>query len=134
MEPWDGPAAMAFSDGRQIGATLDRNGPAPGPLHRTDEGLVIMASEVGVLPCRRRRSSQMAAAARQDAAHRLRKDRIVSDDELKQRLATANPYRKWLAKTQIVLEELPEVGSRAPATECLRCSIASRLSATRRKT
>ena len=73
MEPWDGPAAMAFTDGRQIGATLDRNGLRPARYIVTDDDLVVMASEVGVLPIPREQDRpEVAAAAGQDAAGRPR--------------------------------------------------------------
>src|SRR5882724_5375849 len=117
MEPWDGPAAIAFTDGRQIAATLDRNGLRPARYVVTDDGLVIMASEVGVLPVP---PEKIVTKWRLQPGKMLLIDLeagcIVSDDELKRRLATANPYRQWLAKTQIVLEDLPEVNARAAAT------------------
>ena len=119
MEPWDGPAAMAFTDGRQIGATLDRNGLRPARYLVTDDGLVVMASEMGVLPIPRGKDRrQMAPAARQDAAGRsVEQGRIVSDDEIKQRCSRANPYREWLERTQIVLEDLKPVEPRASRTD-----------------
>ncbi len=117
MEPWDGPAAIAFSDGRQIGATLDRNGLRPARYMVTDDGLVIMASEVGVLPVP---PEKIVTKWRLQPGKMLLIDleegRIIADDELKRRLAVANPYRHWLAKTQIVLEDLPEVNARAAST------------------
>ena len=117
MEPWDGPAAIAFTDGRQIGATLDRNGLRPARYVVTDDGLVIMASEVGVLPVP---EEKIVTKWRLQPGKMLLIDmaegRIISDDELKRRLSDANPYREWVARTQIVLEDLPKVGSRAPAT------------------
>ena len=73
MEPWDGPAAMAFTDGRQIGATLDRNGLRPARYLVTEDGLVVMASEMGVLPIPQEKIvTEMAPAAGQDAARRSR--------------------------------------------------------------
>nr|MBA3520391.1 glutamate synthase subunit alpha [Hyphomicrobiales bacterium] len=117
MEPWDGPASIAFSDGRQIGATLDRNGLRPARYVVTDDDMVIMASEVGVLPVPEEKIvTKWRLQPGKMLLIDLEEGRIVSDDELKQRLATANPYRKWLARTQIVLEDLPKVGSRAPGT------------------
>ncbi len=117
MEPWDGPAAIAFTDGRQIGATLDRNGLRPARYVVTDDGLVIMASEVGVLPVP---DEKVVTKWRLQPGKMLLIDleegRIIADDELKRRLATANPYKHWLAKTQIVLEDLPAVGARAATT------------------
>ena len=99
MEPWDGPAAIAFTDGRQIAATLDRNGLRPARYIVTDDGLVIMASEVGVLPVP---AEKIVTKWRLQPGKMLLIDleegRIISDDELKRRLATANPYRQWLAQ------------------------------------
>lgn len=115
MEPWDGPAAIAFTDGRQIAATLDRNGLRPARYVQTDDGCVIMASEVGVLPID---ESRIVKKWRLQPGKMLLIDleegRIIADDELKARIANANPYKEWLARTQIVLEDLPPVGARAP--------------------
>jgi len=110
MEPWDGPAAIAFTDGRKIGATLDRNGLRPARYCVTHDGVVVMASEAGVLPIE---ESRIAQKWRLQPGLMLLIDldqkRIVNDDELKADLAAKHPYRKWLAKTQIVLEDLPPV-------------------------
>jgi glutamate synthase (NADPH/NADH) large chain len=118
MEPWDGPAAMAFTDGRQIGATLDRNGLRPARYFVTDDGLVVLASEMGVLPVP---EESIVAKWRLQPGKMLLVDlnehRIVSDDELKQTLSRANPYRQWLEETQIVLEELNPVEPRASRTD-----------------
>src|SRR5215216_2909457 len=107
MEPWDGPAAMAFTDGRQIGATLDRNGLRPARWLVTDDDRVIMASEAGVLPIP---EEKIIRKWRLQPGKMLLVDldegRIVSDDEIKRQLAQAHPYREWLDGTQIVLEEL----------------------------
>jgi glutamate synthase (NADPH) large chain len=131
MEPWDGPAAMAFTDGRQIGATLDRNGLRPARYVVTDDDIVVMASEVGVLPIP---EEKIVRKWRLQPGRMLLIDlaegRIVDDDELKRRLTTANPYREWVARTQIVLEDLPGVGGRP---RMCRCSTASRPSATPRR-
>jgi glutamate synthase (NADPH/NADH) large chain len=110
MEPWDGPAAMCFSDGVHIGATLDRNGLRPARYFVTDEDEVIMASEAGVLPIaqekiKRKWRLQPGKMLLID----LKQGRIVSDEEIKADLATAHPYRTWLGRTQIVLEDLPSV-------------------------
>ena len=106
MEPWDGPAAVAFTDGRQIGATLDRNGLRPARYIVTDDGLVVLASEVGVLPIPEER---IVAKWRLQPGKMLLVDleqgRIISDDEMKNALATRHPYAEWLKNTQIVLEE-----------------------------
>ncbi len=118
MEPWDGPAAMAFTDGRQIGATLDRNGLRPARYIVTDDGLVVMASEVGVLPIP---EEKIVTKWRLQPGRMLLVDleqhRIVSDEEIKRELATRHPYRKWLGDTQIVLEELNPVEARASRTD-----------------
>src|SRR5665213_3259308 len=110
MEPWDGPAAIAFTDGRQIGATLDRNGLRPARYLVTSDDEVIMASEAGVLPVE---ESRIVRKWRLQPGKMLlidlREGRIIADDEIKASLAKAHPYRKWLARTQIQLEELPEV-------------------------
>ncbi|MDA0997947.1 MAG: glutamate synthase large subunit, partial [Proteobacteria bacterium] len=116
MEPWDGPAAMAFTDGRQIAATLDRNGLRPARYILTDDGLVIMASEVGVLSIP---ESKIVKKWRLQPGKMLLIDleqhRIISDEELKSELARAHPYQKWLDQTQIHLSELPkEIGPMTP--------------------
>ncbi len=118
MEPWDGPAAVAFTDGRQIGATLDRNGLRPARYCVTDDDLVVLASEMGVLPVR---EESIVAKWRLQPGKMLLVDlvehRIVSDTEIKQTLSRAHPYDKWLEKTQIVLEELNPVEPRASRTD-----------------
>ena len=110
MEPWDGPAAIAFCDGKQIGATLDRNGLRPARYMVTADDEVIMASEAGVLPVE---ESRIVTKWRLQPGKMLlidlKEGRIVGDDEIKASLAKAHPYQKWLARTQIVLEDLPEV-------------------------
>jgi len=112
MEPWDGPAAMAFSDGQYIGATLDRNGLRPARYFVTDDDEVVMSSEAGVLPID---NKKVVRKWRLQPGKMLLIDltqgRIVSDEEVKAELANALPYRKWLAQTQIVLEDLPEVAA-----------------------
>ena len=118
MEPWDGPAAVAFTDGRQIGATLDRNGLRPARYFVTDDDLVVLASEMGVLPVPEEIDRrQMAPAAGEDAACRPQQHRIVSDAEIKQTLVARPALYDWLAKTQIVLEELNPVEPRASRTD-----------------
>jgi glutamate synthase (NADPH/NADH) large chain len=110
MEPWDGPAAIAFCDGKQIGATLDRNGLRPARYMVTKDDEVIMASEAGVLPVQ---ESRIVRKWRLQPGKMLlidlKEGRIVGDDEIKASLAQAHPYKKWLGRTQIQLEELPEV-------------------------
>ena len=109
MEPWDGPASMAFTDGRQIGATLDRNGLRPSRFVVTDDDKVILASEVGVLPIP---ESSIVKKWRLQPGKMLLIDleqgRIIGDAELKETLATTKPYQKWLDETQIRLSDLPE--------------------------
>ena len=118
MEPWDGPAAMAFTDGRQIGATLDRNGLRPARYLVTDDGLVLMASEVGVLPIP---EDKIVTKWRLQPGKMLLIDleehRIISDGETKKALASSHPYGEWLKRTQIVLEDLKPVAARAPRTD-----------------
>ncbi len=119
MEPWDGPAAVAFTDGRQIGATLDRNGLRPARYIVTDDGLVVMASEAGVLPMIPQ--EKIVAKWRLQPGKMLLVDleqgRIISDDEIKKTLATLHPYGEWLKRTQIKLEELNSVDARAARSD-----------------
>jgi len=114
MEPWDGPAAVAFTDGRQIGATLDRNGLRPARYVVTDDDRVILASEAGALPVP---EEKIVRKWRLQPGRMLLIDleegRIVSDDEIKTQIATKHPYRKWLDNTQLILEELKPVEPRA---------------------
>ncbi|ATQ70187.1 MULTISPECIES: glutamate synthase large subunit [Methylosinus] len=114
MEPWDGPAAMAFTDGRQIGATLDRNGLRPARYLITEDGLVVMASEMGVLPIAQEKIVQKwRLQPGKMLLVDLEQGRIVSDDEVKKELAASHPYKQWLERTQIVLEDLKPVEPRA---------------------
>lgn len=109
MEPWDGPAAVCFTDGRLIGATLDRNGLRPGRYWVTDDGLVVFASEAGVLDIPQ---SRVVQKGRLQPGRMLLVDldshRLVDDDEIKAELAAAQPYAEWLAEGRIDLDELPE--------------------------
>ena len=116
MEPWDGPAAIAFTDGRQIGATLDRNGLRPARYIVTDDDQVIMASEMGVLPIPEEKIvKKWRLQPGKMLLIDLEQGRIVDDDEIKARLATAEPYQAWLDATQIRLQDLPaEIGPMAP--------------------
>ena len=117
MEPWDGPAAVAFTDGRQIGATLDRNGLRPARYFVTNDDLVILASEMGVLPVP---EETIVAKWRLQPGKMLLIDldeqRIIEDDELKAQLAAANPYQEWLSRGQIRILDLPQVEHQAPRT------------------
>ncbi|KZL20754.1 Ferredoxin-dependent glutamate synthase 1 [Pseudovibrio axinellae] len=115
MEPWDGPAAVAFTDGRQIGATLDRNGLRPARYIVTDDDFVVMSSEVGVLDIPEEKIIQKwRLQPGKMLLIDLEEGRIVSDEEIKRQLSTANPYKDWLHRTQMVLEDLPPVRERAP--------------------
>ncbi len=109
MEPWDGPAAMAFTNGRQIGATLDRNGLRPARFVVTDDDYVVMASEVGVLDIPERRIvKKWRLQPGKMLLVDLEQGRIIDDAELKRTLATAKPYRAWIDRSRIALEDLPE--------------------------
>ncbi|WP_103514714.1 glutamate synthase large subunit [Streptomyces sp. SM10] len=109
MEPWDGPACVTFTDGTQVGAVLDRNGLRPGRYWVTDDGLVVLSSEVGVLdidPAKVVRKGRLQPGKMflvDTAEHR-----IIEDDEIKASLAAQNPYAEWLEAGEIELEDLPE--------------------------
>jgi glutamate synthase domain-containing protein 2/glutamate synthase domain-containing protein 1/glutamate synthase domain-containing protein 3 len=121
MEPWDGPAVVAFTDGRWVGATLDRNGLRPGRWQQTRDGLVVLASETGVLP-----------AAPEDVVRKgrlqpgrlflidLDEHRIVPDGEIKRRVAREQPYARWYDENTITLDDLPAREPRTPRVEPLR--------------
>src|SRR5206468_9826467 len=108
MEPWDGPASIAFTDGAVIGAVLDRNGLRPSRYYVTKDGLVIMASEVGV------HDNPPENILIKGRLHPGRiflvdtaRQRIVSDDEIKRELAAAHPYGRWLAEHLVDIDDLP---------------------------
>ena len=109
MEPWDGPAAMAFTDGRVIGATLDRNGLRPGRYVVTNDDIVVLASEAGVLDIP---SSNVKTKGRLQPGKMFLVDtvagRIIADEEIKKQLASRQPYAQWLAENQITLDSLAE--------------------------
>ncbi len=109
MEPWDGPAAVAFTDGRVIGATLDRNGLRPARYKVTKDGLLVMASESGVLPFA---AEDIEYKGRLQPGKMLLLDlqqgRIVPDEEIKHELASRQPYGEWLKENQITIDALPE--------------------------
>jgi glutamate synthase (NADPH) large chain len=116
MEPWDGPAAIAFTDGRQIGATLDRNGLRPARYIVTDDDHVIMASEAGVLPVPEARiTRKWRLQPGKMLLIDLEEGRIIDDAEIKAKLAAEHPYESWLKQTQWKLAELPEPPEGAPA-------------------
>ncbi len=121
MEPWDGPAAIAFTDGRQIGATLDRNGLRPARYVITNDDHVIMASEVGVLEIPQ---EKIVKKWRLQPGKMFLVDteqgRIIDDAELKDQLANSAPYQQWLEDSQIHLEKLPpEVAAMPPSKDIL---------------
>jgi glutamate synthase (NADPH/NADH) large chain len=122
MEPWDGPAAVAFTDGRQIGATLDRNGLRPARYLVTDDDMVIMASEMGVLDVPEERIvKKWRLQPGKMFLIDLEQGRIIDDAELKAALADAQPYQEWLIRTQIHLDALPtDVAPMAPDEDTLR--------------
>ena len=117
MEPWDGPAAVVFTDGRQIGATLDRNGLRPARYIVTKDDMVILASEEGTLDID---ESRIANHLRLEPGRMLLIDmeqgRIIGDNEVKNLIATARPYQEWTDKVRIRLDDIKE----KPLTESLK--------------
>ncbi|MFW6252795.1 MAG: glutamate synthase subunit alpha, partial [bacterium] len=115
MEPWDGPASIAFTDGHVIGAVLDRNGLRPSRYYVTEDDRVIMASEVGVLPVD---PSKVVRKGRLQPGRMFLVDfeqgRLVPDEEIKDRIAFSKPYRTWLEEQRIRLEDLEEIISPTP--------------------
>lgn len=120
LEPWDGPAAMVFTDGRQIGATLDRNGLRPARYIVTDDDLVVMASESGVLPIP---ENKIVKKWRLQPGKMFLIDfeqgRIVDDEELKNQFASAKPYRQWIESVRVKLEDTPVEPESLPFAESL---------------
>ncbi|MCC6995074.1 MAG: glutamate synthase large subunit, partial [Deltaproteobacteria bacterium] len=116
VEPWDGPAALTFTDGRQIGALLDRNGLRPARWLETRDGLVVLASETGVMDVP---PEQIARKGRLEPGRMFLVDlaggRIVEDHELKRQLAQQKPYGKWIRDNAIHLDEIDDV-TEVPAT------------------
>ncbi|WP_282852566.1 glutamate synthase large subunit [Gulosibacter sediminis] len=110
MEPWDGPASISFTDGRFVGATLDRNGLRPGRWMVTEDGLVVVASETGVMP--HLEPERIRARGRLQPGVMFLIDteagRIIPSDEVKMELARSEPWGKWLESTRIKLDDLPE--------------------------
>src|SRR5215813_9891274 len=115
MEPWDGPASIAFTDGTRVGAVLDRYGLRPSRYYVTKDDLVIMASEVGVLEVppeqvlekRRLQPGRMFLVDTEE-------ERIISDEEIKQQMAAAHPYRQWLDAHLVHFDDLPNVPEKQP--------------------
>ena len=118
MEPWDGPASIAFTDGTQVGAVLDRNGLRPSRYYVTADDRVIMGSEVGVLGVE---PENVLHKGRLQPGRMFLVDtaegRIIADEELKQRWATEHPYRQWLDEHLVDFQDLPGVEYREPARE-----------------
>jgi glutamate synthase (ferredoxin) len=118
MEPWDGPASIAFTDGTVVGAVLDRNGLRPSRYYVTKDDLVIMASEVGVLdvPAERVLEKRRLQPGRMFLVD-TSEGRIISDEEIKQEMASAKPYGKWLKDNVVRFSDLPGVTEQEPRTE-----------------
>jgi glutamate synthase (NADPH/NADH) large chain len=120
LEPWDGPAAMVFTDGKQIGATLDRNGLRPARYIVTDDDLVVMASESGVLPVP---ESKIVKKWRLQPGKMflidLEQGRIVDDEALKNQYANARPYRQWIDNVRIRLDSIEASAEPVPFAESL---------------
>src|SRR6266540_830561 len=114
-EPWDGPASIAFTDGLVVGAVLDRNGLRPSRYYVTKDDLVIMASEVGVLdiPPERILEKRRLQPGRMFLVD-TSEGRIISDEEIKQEMAAAKPYRKWLKENLVHFDALPNVPEKQP--------------------
>src|SRR3712207_301262 len=109
MEPWDGPAAVCFTDGRVIGATLDRNGLRPGRWTETKDGLVVLGSEAGLLGIRPERIARLGRLQPGKLfLVDLEQGRIVEDDEVKRDVSTQQPYGEWYAQNTVHFSDLPE--------------------------
>ncbi len=109
QEPWDGPAAVCFTDGKLIGATLDRNGLRPCRYQVTTDGLVVLASEAGVLPidARQIRQKGRLMPGRMFLVDTVQ-SRITNDEDVKAEIVSRKPYRSWVTQYRISLDELPE--------------------------
>ena len=127
IEPWDGPAAMVFTDGKQIGATLDRNGLRPARYIVTDDDLVVMASESGVLPIP---ENKIVKKWRLQPGKMflidLEQGRIVDDEELKNQYASARPYRQWIENVRIRLDSIPAPSPELSAPQAFTESLLDR--------
>ena len=121
MEPWDGPAAVVFTDGRLAGAVLDRNGLRPGRWIQDTEGYVVLASETGVMtvaPEHVQRKGRLAPGKL--FLVDLEEGRIVEDEEVKRRVARRKPYGEWYERSVVHIDDLPDREPRAPRIEPLR--------------
>ena len=109
MEPWDGPAAVCFTDGKLVGATLDRNGLRPCRYQVTKDDVVVLASEAGVLPTD---PKNIRLKGRLQPGRMFLVDteqgRIIDDEEIKAEIANRKPYRQWLTQHRVSLDELPQ--------------------------
>jgi glutamate synthase (NADPH) large chain len=118
LEPWDGPASIVFTDGRQIGATLDRNGLRPSRYCVTDDDLVIMASESGVLPVP---EDKIVRKWRLQPGRMflidLEQGRMIDDEEVKSNLANSKPYKQWIENLRIKLDDLSDTSGKVPHSE-----------------
>ena len=118
LEPWDGPASIVFTDGRQIGATLDRNGLRPSRYCVTDDDLVIMASESGVLPVP---ENKIVRKWRLQPGKMflidLEQGRMIDDEELKATLANSKPYKQWIENLRIKLDDLSDTSGTIPHSD-----------------
>ena len=121
MEAWDGPASITFSDGTLVGAVLDRNGLRPGRFWVTEDGLVVLASEAGVLPDIRPESVVRKGRLQPGKMFLVdtARGRIIEDDEIKAELAAAEPYGEWLRLGMIGIDELPRRAAGQPPQEPL---------------
>ncbi len=121
QEPWDGPAAISFTDGQMIGAVLDRNGLRPSRYYVTDDNRVIMASEVGVLEID---PAKIVKKGRLEPGKMFvvdfKNQRIVADEEIKTRISNARPYVQWLHNQRLILDELPAAQSIEPLNSAVR--------------
>src|SRR5207244_13654370 len=116
LEQWDGPAAVVFTDGKQIGATLDRNGLRPARYGVTDDDLVVMASESGVLDIPQNKIiKKWRLQPGKMFLIDLEQGRIVDDEELKNQFASAKPYRQWIDNVRVRLDGIPVTA--APVAE-----------------
>src|SRR5690606_4792072 len=109
MEPWDGPAALAFTNGRQVGGILDRNGLRPARYTITKDGKVVLGSEVGVLPIA---PENVASHGRLEPGKMflvdLEQGRLIHDEEIKKEISTQKPYGKWVAANRITLGDIED--------------------------
>ena len=115
MEPWDGPAAVAFTDGKMIGATLDRNGLRPARYLVTEDDIVMMASEMGVITFPQEKIiKKWRLQPGKMLLIDMEQGRIIDDNEAKKQFANAKPYRQWIEQSRYHLSDLPKVEATDP--------------------